>query len=385
MSKNVGAGYLCATISVFGFGSNYVPVKQYDMGDGMFFQLQQALGIFFVGVIVQVVQGYHSTFQPFAMFGGFLWCTGNCMSTLIIKFVGLSLGLLIWGACNMMTGWLMGMYGLFGTVKDEPPVNPAMNIAGVLTALLGTSIYFFVNPDIEKTETKGKDLDGWTALSDENEISIKTDPKKVGLLKAPSSDEDIFSNNHDQVPNEEYMPRTTWVDNLSLKQRRAAGIIMAMVAGVLFGSNFAPSISLMDDQTTVNGKGLHNSARGLDYVFSHFTGILITSLMWFLVYCVVNKNKPWISGDVIIPGCLSGVIWGVSQACWFVANENLGVTTAYPIITTGPGIVASLWGVVVFREIKGKRNLYMLMLAFFISFIAIMLICLSKVEFSQSK
>merc|ERR1719419_1056160 len=127
MSKNQ-VGFLCAAVSVLGFGSNFLPVKKYDMGDGMFFQLQQALGIFFVGVIVQIARGYHSVFQPYAMFGGFLWSTGNCMCTLIIKFVGLSLGLLIWGAFNMITGWCMGEWGLLGTKCAETPYYPGMNV-----------------------------------------------------------------------------------------------------------------------------------------------------------------------------------------------------------------------------------------------------------------
>jgi len=384
MSNDDRVGYLCAAISVLGFGTNFVPAKQHNMGDGMFFQLQQALGIFFVGVIVQIARGSHSIFRPYAMLGGVLWCTGNCMCSLIIKFIGLSLGLLIWGAFNMLTGWCMGNWGFFGTTKEKP-YNAYLNIAGVITAFVGSSLYFFVTPDIEGAVKKKTALEEYTALPDDNEVPMMKGRKTVGLLRVPSSEDEHGSSCHDQVWDKKLIPETSWVDNLSPEQRRLAGITMSIAAGILFGFNFAPALSLIHDQSATDGNGLQYSTNGLDYVFSHFTGILITSLTWFLVYCAAKKNKPWISSEIILPGWLSGVIWGLAQACWFVANESLGVTIAYPIITTGPGVVASLWGVCVFREIKGKQNLTMLMFAFFVSVIAITLICLSKQEMFQSK
>merc|ERR1711964_800698 len=100
---------------------------------------------------------------------------------------------------------------------------------------------------------------------------------------------------------------SSWVDYLSPEQRRVAGTIMAMVSGFMFGITFAPPTHLSDNQTAVDENGLHYSPHGLDYVFSHFTGILITSLMWFLVYCVRMKNKPLVNSEVILPGWLSGV------------------------------------------------------------------------------
>jgi len=375
MSKNAGLGFLCAAISILGFGSNFVPVKKYDMGNGMFFQLQQALGIFTVGVVVQIFRGYQSIFRPYAMLGGFLWCTGNCMCTMIIKFVGLSLGVLIWGASNMITGWCMGEWGLFGTRRDDAPYYPGLNVAGVITALVGTSLLFFVKPidDIDSREERKKAIEQWAIPDEEDETGVMKNSKKEALLKYPSSEDDNISK-------DELFTKTSWVDNLTTEQKRVAGITMSMIAGILFGVNFAPPIHLSVDQTTVDPNGLHYSTHGLDYVFSHFTGVLFTSLMWFLIYCVMEKNKPWVNGNVILPGWLSGVMWGIAQTAWFVANENLGIVIAYPIITTGPGIIASLWGVCVFGEIKGKYNLYMLLLAFAISFIAILLISLSKDE-----
>ena len=37
MSETIG--FICAAIAVVFFGSNFVPVKKYKTGDGMFFQV----------------------------------------------------------------------------------------------------------------------------------------------------------------------------------------------------------------------------------------------------------------------------------------------------------------------------------------------------------
>ena len=34
---------------------------------------------------------------------------------------------------------------------------------------------------------------------------------------------------------------------------------------------------------------------GLDYVFAHFSGILLASTVFFIVYCIISKNKPSVS------------------------------------------------------------------------------------------
>ena len=45
---------------------------------------------------------------------------------------------------------------------------------------------------------------------------------------------------------------------------------------------------------------------------------------------------------MVLPALASGIMWGVGDALWFVANEKLGFVVAFPIVLAGPGIVASL-------------------------------------------
>jgi len=117
---------------------------------------------------------------------------------------------------------------------------------------------------------------------------------------------------------------------------------------------------------------------GLDYVFSHFTGILLTSTFFMVVYCIIKRNRPVLYPQVILPALASGCLWAVAQCSWFIANQDLSMVVSFPIIATGPGVVASLWGVLLFREIQGVRNILLLVAAYLLTGTGVTLITLSK-------
>ncbi len=82
-------GFAASAVAVLGFGSNFVPVKKYEMGDGMMFQLIMPLGIWIFGLFYSIVRsevlGNPIVFHPMAMLGGVIWCFGNIMTVPIIK------------------------------------------------------------------------------------------------------------------------------------------------------------------------------------------------------------------------------------------------------------------------------------------------------------
>jgi len=139
---------------------------------------------------------------------------------------------------------------------------------------------------------------------------------------------------------------------------------------VFYGVNFDPPTYLMDHGGSQNG---------LDYVFSHFCGIYLTSTAFFLIYCIAKRSKPVLFPQIVLPGIISGILWSAADISWFVANAKLDLVVAFPIITTGPGVVASLWGIFVFGEIKGAKNIAVLLCAFAATFTAVTMITLSKV------
>jgi len=366
-----GIGYLAVAIASVCFGSNFIPVKRYETYDGMFYQWVMCTGIFVWGVAVQLVMfaltdpmyshpsdgnvtlceftakdlvesastdAYSIKFFPYALLGGVFWATGNTMSVPVINAIGMGMGVLTWGAANMLMGWATGTFGLFGNSKDKL-ATPALNYIGVTLALIALIIY----------------------------TQVKSEPDA--------------SKESDNLLSVEPLTIATTSDGIQRPARsagagRVVGIGMAVLAGILFGNTFTPPNYIMD-----NGWGPTAGTKPLDYVFSHFTGIYVTSCFWFAIYCGYKMYKgqpPAINPQLVLPALLSGVIWAVAQTSWFIANDNLGVSVAFPIITSGPGIISAVWGVFVFKEITGKRNFIVLCSAIVISVAGCIMIGASK-------
>ncbi|XP_041357460.1 transmembrane protein 144-like [Gigantopelta aegis] len=138
----------------------------------------------------------------------------------------------------------------------------------------------------------------------------------------------------------------TFLDRLGPIGKRVLGLVLSVVSGVFYGLMFVPAIYIKDTRPCA-------SQNSLDYIFAHFCGIYLASTFYFLLYCAVNKNQPKIYPKVVLPGMGSGVMLAVATTLWFITNSILSEPVAFPIITTVPGAIASLfWGVLVFKEIQ---------------------------------
>ena len=92
-----------------------------------------------------------------------------------------------------------------------------------------------------------------------------------------------------------------------------------------------------------------------------------------------TPGEPFVNKKLIGPGVASGRVWACAQIGWFYANENLSMQIAFPIITTAPGIIGTLWGILLHDEISLKTsNLVFLGTAIVVAGVADALITLSK-------
>ena len=51
----------------------------------------------------------------------------------------------------------------------------------------------------------------------------------------------------------------------------------------------------------------------INYLFGHYSGILLASTFYFVVYCLLMKNRPRVYPKAILPGLLSGIMWGIAM------------------------------------------------------------------------
>jgi len=330
-------GYVGTGISILFFGSNFVPVKKIETGDGMFFQWVLCSAIWITGLITNCIQN-SPTFYPFAMLGGFLWSTGNICVVPIIKTIGLGLGMLIWGAFNMLSGWATGRFGLFDTEKDEIS-DPTLNTISIVLAMSSAVCWLFVKPNVDNIGEADDDDDAML-IQDENEFG---------------SIEDF---------------EVSWVEKLTITQRRIVGCSLSIFSGLLYGFSFAPVLHIKHTYG--------DSQNDLDYIFAHYCGIYVGSTVYFIIYSCYKKNRPQLYPSAILPGVVSGSMWGVAEVGWFIANKYLSPAVSFPIITSGPALVASVWGVLLFKEVSGKKNFLIMAVAYTLTITASVLAGLSK-------
>uniref|UniRef100_A0A8C1WJX1 Transmembrane protein 144b n=1 Tax=Cyprinus carpio TaxID=7962 RepID=A0A8C1WJX1_CYPCA len=264
-STDATYGFVAFVIAVLLYGSYFVPVKTVNTGDGMFFQWICCSAIWFVGLVTDTLFR-PSRAHPAAMLGGALWATGKSY------FIGLGLGILLWGSSGLLIGWTSSRFGWFG-LNPEEVSKPIHNYFGAGLCL--AIIFFFVRSDVQK----------------------RTSAESMPLL---------------------------------IDDRR-----------------------LNPDSTNPSGLYVHATTNS-----SMFTGSSQNG-----VYFVHSDIEFLCLSKIFRAGFLSGLMWGSATYAWLMANYYLSAVITFPIINAGYGLVAALWGSVVFKEVKGIGNLLLFALA----------------------
>ncbi|XP_071087066.1 transmembrane protein 144-like isoform X1 [Haliotis cracherodii] len=356
-------GFISCAVSATFYGTNFIPVKKFETGDGMFFQWVLCNAIFIVGLVIQIVRT--SQFYSLVMVGGAIWATGNICVVPIIKTIGLGLGLCVWGSINLLVGWATGRFGLFG-LKASIPNDIGMNYAGVSIAVFSSVIYSLVKPEIsptrlEMTVSVSEDTE---PLLNENQQNIQTRRHSGSLYGSNSEDILVFNKRRSSSSmsksndngGESKMEDDTLLDRMSPVTKKIVGLSLSVFSGVMYGAQFMPAIYVQEHHERA-------SQNSLDYVFAHFCGIYLTSTVYFVLYIIYKRNQPLVYPKVILPGLVSGAMWGIATAGWFIANAALSEPVSFPIISTIPGGIALALGIIVFREIRGLRNILISLVA----------------------
>lgn len=71
-------------------------------------------------------------------------------------------------------------------------------------------------------------------------------------------------------------------------------------------------------------------------------------------------------------------MWGCANSCFFLANNALTQAITFPIVSSGPSAISALWGIFLYKEIKGTRNFLILSVGFTCAVIGSILCGISK-------
>ena len=343
------------------FGSNYIPVKKFETGDGVFFQWVMSVAILIGGLVTYCIQQF-PRFYIEAAIGGAIWTLGNVCVVPIIKLLGLTVGFLSWSITTLVVGWATSTFGIFG-IDKKVLCYPVMNYVGVFVCIVGGVLIAFVKPTLTKKRE--------TQINPERN-PLLNDAENVSNNSTSTSYKTINSGNRQlNVSNEDGLGR---IDSLHPVFKKILGFSMGIMSGFFYGLMFLP-ISIM---TTQSHNNTYYSAQSLDYAFPYTTGIFLMATLLLVVYSVVKLNKPKIYPKVLLPGLISGGMWATATMTWIYINGILSSSISFPVVTSGPPIISSIWGILVFREIQGKRNLILFLLAIVIILSGVLLVTLSE-------
>lgn len=120
------------------------------------------------------------------------------------------------------------------------------------------------------------------------------------------------------------------------------GIICCLTVGLLSGSVMVPT--------------RYGPDVGIVYIVSFGIGNMIVTPILAIIYFVAKRQMPQFHPKVALPACFSGgILWNIGNVCGtYAVMSPLGLTVGYPL-TQCALVVAGLWGILVFKELRGWK------------------------------
>jgi glucose uptake protein GlcU len=142
------------------------------------------------------------------------------------------------------------------------------------------------------------------------------------------------------------------------KKFNLAGIATGATSGLVFGAIFVP-VKL-------------GNVSSQDFLFSMALGILIGAAVLFAV-----KVRRTIRGE-IFGSVSSGVVWGIANFAGLNAVALLGLAVGFPL-TQLALLVSVAWGLLYFKEIKGKDKILKIVVGAIVLIAGAFLLAFSKI------
>ncbi|CAI5447641.1 unnamed protein product [Caenorhabditis angaria] len=339
-------GYSALLLSCLSFGTMFVPLRKKKCGDGMFVQWIECSVVFIIGSIIYASRDFPK-FEPIACIGGLLYATGNVFSVPIIEGIGMGIGFLIWSSLQIIVGWGVARFGLFGWIAPQNVKNDVLNYIGIVLTIVSGVLLLFVER-VEEKDTKDEEED--SENKDEHR-EVEEEPQK-------SSD-------------------PTSSENPTIKSylRKIPFILMACILACLHGLMMSPIDYLKQHNPSASTT---DPFQIFDYIFPFYTSVFLFSTIYFLGYCLIRRDSSHIEKSLIVPSILYGLLWTGGMTLWFVSSDKLSQVVAYPCTARLPPLISGALDVFVFKSIQGQKSYLILGISSIIGVVAVILIGLSN-------
>jgi len=128
------------------------------------------------------------------------------------------------------------------------------------------------------------------------------------------------------------------------------GVTLALFAGATCGVNAVPF--------ELWNASRDGSTSPLAFLFSQTLGVYAaSSLIYHLVGAAALLSSIELPHSAVRPAYASGVMWAIGEAALLMSLDSLGMAQGYVFGAIGPVMLSAGISCVVFREIRGWRNL----------------------------
>jgi len=299
-------GYIGVVGAILFFGSFGVPLKskrvQEANVDPVVFQCYYSITIFISSWIVLAwVEPFDFTY--YGIIGACLWVPASILSIFAINHLGMSVAVGMWCGVTIVTSFV---WGAVAFPAENHINNLPLSILGLVLLVIGILGLSLSNTERVKNFGKKKEA-----------VDSINGTERISLLNGEVVEEDKF------------------------KPRPIIGIACSIALGLMNGSIMVPLHYAPKD------------AGGMIYVVSFGIGVIcVTPVVGTLYFLAMRKMPVWKVKETMIPGLITGLIWNIGNFCSIIATIHLGLTVGFPL-TQLALVVSGLWGLLVFKELKG--------------------------------
>jgi hypothetical protein len=260
-----------------------------------------------------------------------------------VRNAGLAVSQGIWSSLKVLVAFGWGIFIFQEPVRSK--FGTGLAVAFMMAGLAGMS--YFAAPSREQEEQE----------DDEREENFAM-PSSEPLLSTARNDDSVSSLSDAESP---FISQSQSPSNqgkevvLGCLNYEQLGVLGAVIDGAYGGSILVPMHYARSADT-----------QGLAYVLSFSIGCAtVVSLIWilrFLFYC--QRTQSFSKGFQSLPSfhittigpsaVLAGLIWSVGNVSAILSVAMLGQGVGYSIVQSQL-LVAGLWGVFYYREIRGRR------------------------------
>lgn len=418
------SGYGFAIVAAVMFGVQYLPVKKYEIFDGTTFQWFMCNGILLVGSAMSMVNcgltqegDVNIEINLLCMVGGVLWALSNYLVIPLVKLLGIGLGFGLYHFVNLIVGYCVGRFGMFGLKRLDPQAQNGLLICdlGCGILLLGFVIMVLVESSggaEEPGSTVASITDSHSPLPSKV-VQLATEDEEVldefraryrrwrlgeangakhpigyfvvravgvtqhrdfrfagfGLYQQPQIEEELSFGGERKFAKRDTArtPAKSWARSVTeppaltepfLDDRSVSSeSICQKLSGIILAIVSGTLCGLNNVPPSVYTQS-HPNKGPFAPVFSQCLGIWLTSTLIYVVYSSIARLVKWpVPHSVIRPALVSGSIWAVGFGCMLGGIKGLGYSIGYTLDAVGPVVVSSTISIVVYKEIRGCRKL----------------------------